>query len=79
MKKIRFLLAVFCMTFTYLNAQDINKVIHINFDNTPLREAFLIIEKESGYNFIFSNYSVKKEMYISLKEKKSKLLTYYPN
>ena len=74
MKKIRFLLAVFCMTFTYLNAQDINKVIHINFDNTPLREAFLIIEKESGYNFIFSNYSVKKEMYISLKEKKIKIV-----
>ena len=70
MKKIRFLLLIFCITFTYLNAQDINKVIHINFDKTPLREAFLIIEKESGYNLIFSNYSVKKEMHISLKEKK---------
>ena len=44
MKKIRFLLAVFCMTFTYLNAQDINKVIHINFDNTPLREAFYLFQ-----------------------------------
>ncbi|WP_245189582.1 SusC/RagA family TonB-linked outer membrane protein [Lunatimonas salinarum] len=80
-KRIIPILLCQCLSMSFLLAESGNAqvkgiddvTISIGFDDVPLKSAISKIEKETGYNFVYTNHEINKETLVSLEEKQQTL------